>query len=293
MNAPVSCLVVPGSAERMLAKARSIDVGEIVIDLEDAVVPERKADARAAAVAALAAGGFRAGTVSVRINACATPWGRDDLLALAAAECPPASVVVPKVEGRVDLALVDRILDEAPPAGSVAEPVATQALVETAKGIWELREIASASPRLRALVLGYADLSVSLGRSRVGAADLDRWLAIQDAVLVAARAAGLEAIDGPFLAIDDEPGLRAAATRAANLGFDRKWAIHPSQLEPIVASFTPRPEDLAHAEAVVAALRNSGGKGAVSLDGQMVDEPARLAALRMLARAGRDAEGPG
>lgn len=293
MAAPVSCLVVPGTSERMLAKARGIDVGEVVIDLEDAVVPERKAEARVAAAAALAEGAFRAAAVSVRVNACGTPWVREDLFALALAERPPDSVVVPKVEGPADLAFVDRVLDEAQAAASVGTPVATQALVETAKGVRELHGIASASPRLGALVLGYADLAVSLGRSRAAAADLDRWLALQDAVLVAARAAGLRAIDGPWLAIHDEPGLHAAATRAADLGFDGKWAIHPSQLETIVAAFTPPPEDVAHAEAVLEALRRSGGEGAVSLDGEMVDEPVRLAALRVLARTGRDADGLG
>jgi citrate lyase subunit beta/citryl-CoA lyase len=275
----------------MLAKARGIDVGEVVIDLEDAVVPPRKADARAAAVAALAEGGFRAGAVSVRINARATPWVREDLVALALAERPPDSVVVPKVEGPGDLAFVDQVLNEAQAAAGVDTAVATQALVETAQGVRELHGIAGASTSLQALVLGYADLAVSLGRSRAGAADLDRWLALQDAVLVAARAAGLRAIDGPYLAIDDERGLGAAATRAADLGFDGKWAIHPSQLETIGAAFRPRPEDVAHAEAVLEALRRSGGEGAVSLGGEMVDEPVRLAALRVLTRAGRDAEG--
>jgi citrate lyase subunit beta/citryl-CoA lyase len=245
----------------MLAKARGIDVGEVVIDLEDAVVPPRKADARAAAVAALAEGGFRAGAVSVRINARATPWVREDLVALALAERPPDSVVVPKVEGPGDLAFVDQVLNEAQAAAGVDTAVATQALVETAQGVRELHGIAGASTSLQALVLGYADLAVSLGRSRAGAADLDRWLALQDAVLVAARAAGLRAIDGPYLAIDDERGLGAAATRAADLGFDGKWAIHPSQLETIGAAFRPRPEDVAHAEAVLEALRPEWWRG--------------------------------
>lgn len=262
-----------------------------MIDLEDAVVPERKADARSAAVAALAEGGFRAGAVSVRVNACGTAWGPEDLVALALAERPPDSVVVPKVEGPGDLAFIDQVLDEARGGASGDAPIAIQALVETATGVRELHGIAGASARLQSLVLGYADLAVSLGRSRAGAADLNRWLALQDAVLVAARAAGLRAIDGPYLAIDDERGLGAAAAWAANLGFDGKWAVHPSQLETIVAAFTPPADEVAHAHAVLEALRRRGAEGAVSLDGEMVDEPVRLAALRVLTRAGRDAEG--
>lgn len=281
-------LVVPGSSERMLAKARDLELGEIVIDLEDAVVPARKSDARTATVAALAEGGFRARVLSVRVNAPRTPWGHDDLIALAGAERGPDSLVVPKVEGAGDLGLVDRLLDGVEAAAGHGHTLAVQALIETAGGLMALREITSASSRLRALVLGYADLAASLGRSRAGAAKPDLWLAIQDAVLVAARAADLRAIDGPFLAIDDENGLRAAAKRAADLGFDGKWTIHPSQVEPVASAFTPRPDEVAHAEAVLAALEAAGDDGAVSLDGEMLDEPVRLAALRTLTRAGRD-----
>jgi citrate lyase subunit beta/citryl-CoA lyase len=282
------CLVVPGSSARMVEKARGIDVGEIVIDLEDAVVPDRKGDARAATVAALAQGGFRARTISVRINAPGTPWAHEDLIALAGGERPPDSIVVPKVESADDLVFVDGLLDEADADGREAGPPGVQALVETARGIQALREITAASPRLESIVIGYADLAASLGRSRAGAADLDRWLALQDAVLVAARAAGLRAIDGAYLAIDDDDGLRAAATRAADLGFDGKWVIHPSQVDTVVTAFTPRAEEVAHAEAVLSAMEQGGGAGAVSLDGEMVDEPVRLAALRTLERAGRN-----
>jgi citrate lyase subunit beta/citryl-CoA lyase len=277
-----ACLVVPASSTRMLEKARRIEVDEVVIDLEDAVVPDRKADARAAALAALAGGTV----ASVRVNAPGTPWAHEDLIALGGAAARPLGVVVPKVEGAGDLAFVDRLLDGVEHAAGHAEPLRVQALVESAAGLSALDEIAAASPRLEAIVLGYADLRVSLGRSP--SAPLDTWLAVQDAVLRAARAAGLQAIDGPHLAIDDEEGLRAAATRAAELGFDGKWAIHPAQIEPITAAFTPGPEEVARARAVLAALEEAaaGGRGAVSLDGEMLDEPARLAALRTVARAG-------
>jgi citrate lyase subunit beta/citryl-CoA lyase len=263
-------LVVPGSSERMLAKAREIDADELVIDLEDAVVPDRKPEALANAVQALAAGGFSARRVAVRCNPRGTPWAERELAALATAERRPDSVVVPKVESASDLACV-------------TEPLRIQALIETAAGLANLGEILRASARLDAVVLGYADLAVSLGRTRVGAADLDCWLAIQDSVLVAARAANLHAIDGPYLTIDDAQGLRAAAARAAELGFDGKWAIHPSQLSPIREAFMPSDEEIAHARAVVDALEGSSS-GAVTLNGAMVDEPVRLAALRTLER---------
>jgi citrate lyase subunit beta/citryl-CoA lyase len=288
----VVSLVVPGSSARMLAKAREIEADEIVIDLEDAVVMERKRDALSAVLEALSAGSFNASAIAVRVNAPGTPWAHEELIALAALARVPDGVVVPKVQSAGDLAFVDRLLDGAERAAGRTEPLRVQALIETAQGIAALDEIVTASPRLDALVLGYADLGVSLGRTRAGAARLDGWLAAQDAVLVAARCAGLRAIDGPFLAIDDESGLLAAATRAVELGFDGKWAIHPSQLEPIKQTFTPSSDEIAHAESVLAALSGAagGGDGALSLDGEMIDEPVRLAALRTLARAGRTPE---
>jgi citrate lyase subunit beta/citryl-CoA lyase len=266
----------------MLEKARSIEVDEVVIDLEDGVVPARKAEARAEALAALAGGSV----ASVRVNAPGTPWAHEDVIALGGAGSRPRSVVIPKVESAGDLAFVDRLLDGVERAAGHAEPLGVQALVESAAGLRALDEIAAGSPRLEAIVLGYADLAVSLGRSR--SAPLDRWLAVQDAVLSAARAAGVQAIDGPHLAIDDEEGLRAAAARAAELGFDGKWAIHPSQIAPITAAFTPTPEEVEDARAVLAALADAAadGRGAVRLDGEMLDEPVRLAALRTVARAG-------
>lgn len=254
----------------MLVKARAIDVDEVVIDLEDAVLPAHKEGALESAIGALREGGFRAPRLAVRCNPLASERGARELAALTDAPRPPDSVVVPKVE---------RVAD-------VPEGLPAQALVETAAGLLNLREIAM-SPGLEALIVGYADLAASLGRSLRGAASLDRWLAIQDAVLVAARAAGLRAIDGPFLAIGDEPGLRAASDRAAELGFDGKWAIHPSQVRPIREAFAPTEEELARARAVVDALERAAD-GAVSLDGEMVDEPVRLAALRTLSRAGRE-----
>jgi citrate lyase subunit beta/citryl-CoA lyase len=253
----------------MLAKARGIDAGEIVIDLEDAVVPERKREALSMAVTAIEQGGFRAPAVSVRINARDTEWADAELAAL---DGTPGltSIVVPKVERH------DHIDDV---------PHRVQALVETAAGVQNLRQIATAAD---AIVLGYVDLAASLGRSPAGARNLDLWLAIQDAFLTAARAAGIRAIDGPHVVIDDSAGLAASARRAAELGFDAKWAIHPSQLGPIADAFAPSAEEVEHAQAVLDALSKAAqaGDGAVALNGEMLDEPVRLAALRTLARAG-------
>jgi citrate lyase subunit beta/citryl-CoA lyase len=268
-------------------KARTLVVTELVLDLEDAVVPERKRDALQLAMAALR-DGFASPRVSVRINAIDTPWAQDELRALAANAVQPASIVIPKVASAEQLQDAERLLVQAPSLG-------LQALIETAAGITHLSEIVAASSRLEGLVLGYADLAVSLGRSPTGAAQLDRWGALQDAVLVAARTAEISAIDGPFLSIEDDDGLAASAARAADLGFDGKWAIHPSQLETIRREFTPNEEEIARARSVIDAFAdaNAAGAGALRLDGRMIDEPVRLAALRTLALAGLVPAEPG
>jgi citrate lyase subunit beta/citryl-CoA lyase len=283
-----SCLSVPGSSGKMVAKAPGLGADELVLDLEDAVAPDAKADARDLVVAALADGRVPAERVAVRVNAPGTPWCHADLIALAGAAVPPASVVVPKVEGPGDLAFVDRLLDGVERAAGAARPLRVQALIETALGLTRVVDIAAASPRLAALILGYADLGASLGRSPAGAQDLDGWRPAQHAVLAAARAAGLQAIDGPYLGTAPDAAFLAAARRARDAGFDGKWAIHPSQVPALNDCFTPTADELERARAVVAALHaaeRDAGAGAVALDGQMLDEAVRVAALRTLARA--------
>jgi len=163
-----------------------------------------------------------------------------------------------------------------------------QALIETAAGVDRLSEIAAGCSRLDALILGYADLSASLGRAAGAQAQLDSWRAIQDAVLVAARANDLSAIDGPYLGIAVDEGFTAAAQRARDMGFDGKWAIHPAQVSALNELFTPSAAEIEQARAIIEALEQAereGGRGAVALDGEMLDEAVRVAALRVLARA--------
>jgi citrate lyase subunit beta/citryl-CoA lyase len=282
-----SCLSVPGSSERKLAKAAAgMGADEIVIDLEDAVAASVKEAARAATVAALA--GWSSGVVSVRVNAARSPWCHLDVAALVGLPDRPASIVVPKVEGAGDLAFFDRLLDGAEAASGRRAPVRLQALIETAAGLERIAEIAQSSPRLDALILGYADLAASLGRAPGAAHDLELWRPAQEAVLVAARAHGLQAIDGPYLGVAADEEFRAGAMRARDLGFDGKWAIHPAQVAPLTGLFTPTGEDVRRAQSIVAALdraEHEHGQGAVTLDGQMLDEAVRAAALRTLARA--------
>jgi citrate lyase subunit beta / citryl-CoA lyase len=277
-----SCLSVPGSSERKLAKAAELTADEVVIDLEDAVAVGAKDDARAATVAALS--DWTGPGVAVRVNGPGTPWCHLDLAAIGALAELPASIVVPKVQSAGDLAFVDRLLDGVEAGAGLHAPLRVQALIETAAGLANVQEIAAASPRLDALILGYADLAASLG----GARDLDAWLPAQHALLVAARANGVQAIDGPYLGVAPDAAFHAAAARARDLGFDGKWAIHPSQVDALNEAFTPREAEVQRARAIVAALERAereSGEGAVTLDGEMLDEAVRAAALRVLARA--------
>jgi citrate lyase subunit beta/citryl-CoA lyase len=270
----------------MLAKATGLPADEIVIDLEDAVVAAAKDDARAAAVSALASWSGSAAT-AVRVNALGSPWIADDLAALAGAGERPLSIVVPKVESAADLEWVAEQLDAAEARAGGSRPLAVQALIETAAGLARVEEIARGSERLEALILGYADLGASLGGSR----SLDAWLPVQHALLLAARVAGIQAIDGPQLGTAVDDAFTAAVARARELGFDGKWAIHPAQVEPLQAAFSPTDDEVAHARRVVAALATAerDGAGAVALDGQMLDEALRVQALNVLARAGEPA----
>ena len=293
MRARRSCLSVPGSSPGMLAKASGLPADEVVIDLEDAVAASAKDEARADVVSALAGGRLGGRTVAVRINGLDTPWCHRDIVALADGPAAGAvtSLVIPKVRAPEDIAWVARLLDV---IGAGGRAIRLQALIETAAGLRRAGDIAQAGPRLEALILGYADLRASLGRPG-GAEELpDRWSFAQETVLVAARAAGLQAIDGPHLLVGDTTGLRAWAAYVRALGYDGKWAIHPSQLDTLNATFSPTPEEVERARAVVAALAEAeadGGRGAVMLEGEMIDEALRKQALQVVARA-RAAELP-
>jgi len=288
-----SCLSVPAASPRKLEMAPSFGADEIVLDLEDSVVPAMKPDALSAALRVLR--GWPAtpdlpGTtaVSVRVNPPRTRWCHLELAALAASGETAGSVVLPKVESAADLAFAERLLDGAEAAAGRRIPLRIQALIETAPGLSHVGEIAGSSERLESLIIGYADLGTSLGRSSTGGRSLDLWLAAQESVLAAARTHGLQAIDGPFLGTVDNEQFRLASARARDLGFDGKWAIHPSQVPALNALFSPSDEDISRAHAVLAALdrgKSDARTGAVELDGEMVDEATRRSALRLLAQA--------
>jgi citrate lyase subunit beta/citryl-CoA lyase len=249
----------------MLAKAATLAVDEVVVDLEDGVAVDAKEGARAHV-----GEGRAQGTLAVRINGLATPWWRDDLAAVAGAR--PDVVVVPKVESAEDVAAVADLL----PGG-----VGLEVQIETARGLVEVERIAAAGGPLEALVFGPGDFGASLGVPvlTIGAGSWDYALA---RISVAAHAFGLQPVDGPYADLRDTAGLRAAARRAVGHGFVGKWVVHPGQIDPVTEIFTPSPEDVERAQRILAA-----DDGAVLMDGAMVDAASKRLAAALLERLPR------
>jgi citrate lyase beta subunit/acyl dehydratase len=259
----------------MHEKALGVPADEIVFDLEDSVAWDAKQAARDAIAATLSRSEWSQRRVAVRINAAESSEFDADLeLVGLLGKHRPLTVVVPKVEGPGPLREM---------AGRLDAGIGLQALIETPAGIENVGSIAHASDRVCALILGYADLATGLGR-RGAEVQVDRWLYYQEAVLAAARAAGLQAIDGPFLRLGDRLALARAARAARELGFDGKWAIHPQQVEPLNEAFGATESELRWAGAVTEALEAASARGdaAVRVEGAMVDEAMRAHAERLL-----------
>jgi citrate lyase subunit beta/citryl-CoA lyase len=252
----------------MLAKAASLAADEAIVDLEDAVAPEDKERARTLAVEALRRGPLGR-TTALRVNGRSTPWWEDDVRA--AAEARPDVVVLPKVEYPEDVSAAADLLPDG---------IGLEALIETARGLVEVERIAATGRGLGALVLGPADLAASLGVPvlTIGAGTSGYALA---RVVAAARAFGLQTVDGPHARLGDDLGLVVSARRALAHGYDGKWVIHPSQIEPVNRIFTPSPADVERAKRLLEAA-----EGAARFEGELVDEASRKLAESLLRRAG-------
>jgi citrate lyase beta subunit len=272
-----AALCVPASEPARILKAAALHVDEIIVDLEDAVLPEAKDEARKH-IAGIQT--RERGAIAVRINAIGTSWWERDLLACVA-NAAVMTVVVPKVESTADLCTVDSSLAAMESAAGRTSPVALQALVESAKGLADVESILASSPRITSCVIGYADLSVSLGRPLSAG-----WQYAQDRVVVAARANGIQPIDGPRLSVEDDTELRSDAVTAATSGFDGKWVIHPRQVATVQQAFTPTAAQVAEAREIITAMDDAAanGRGAVQWRGRMIDEPVVQQARRVIAR---------
>jgi citrate lyase subunit beta / citryl-CoA lyase len=260
-----SLLFMPGSNPRALEKARVLPADGLIFDLEDAVAPAAKETARAAVAAALAAGGYGARELALRVNALDTPWGHADLAI--AATLPLDAVLLPKVEDADRVRLTASQLDAlgAPPE------LAIWCMLETPLGILNARDIAAANPKLAALVVGTSDLTKDL--HAVHTSDRLPLLTALGLVLLAARAYRLAALDGVHLDLADEDGFVLACRQGRELGFDGKTLIHPRQIEGANTAFTPGAEEVAWSRRIIAAYAEAvaGGQGVVVVDGLLVE----------------------
>ncbi len=293
-------LAVPGSSERFIEKSRGLPVDALFLDLEDAVAPAAKVDARAQIVAALKQGGWQAPTITVRVNDWDTPWTTADVLeVVGGAGAHIDAIVLPKVRTAEQVIALDMVLGQA--EASVGLPVGRIGLevqIEEAQGLQQVDAIAAASPRLETLVFGPGDFMASMGMrglsvgSQIDGYDADAFHYVLSRILVAARANSLQAIDGPYVSIRDLPGFRKSAAKSAALGYDGKWVVHPSQVAAGNELFTPDPSQVERAERIVDAYSKAtavagGAVGAIVVDDEMVDEAGLKVAQVILTKAGR------
>ncbi len=268
-----SVLYMPSSNARALEKAKTLPADAIIFDLEDAVAPDAKETAREQACAAVRSGEYGRRTLTIRCNGLDTPWGLADLEAAAAAK--PHAVVVPKVSGREH---VDRI------AAAVGPDTRIWAMVETPAGVFSAREIA-AHPQVDVFVLGTNDLAKELRAQLVpGRAPLLPHLAT---ALLAAREAGILVLDGVYNDVKDLEGFEAECVQGAQMGFDGKTLVHPTQVEVANRVWAPSEDEVEHARRVIAAFEEAEreGKGVVTVDGRMIENLHVDNARRALATA--------
>lgn len=300
-------LAVPGSNPKMLAKAPTAGADMVFLDLEDAVAPEAKEVARRNVIEALISLDWSSCSVSVRINGLDTPYCYQDIIEVVEKAGSKLDVVlIPKVNRPEDVYFVATLLSQIEQAKNI-KPIGLCALIETAAGVDNVREIARACPdRLEALVFGVADYAASIQARTTSIGGVnpdyavltgspgesrelhfgDPWHFALARMVVACRANGLRPIDGPFGDINDPAGYLAAARRAAALGCEGKWAIHPSQISLANEVFTPSAAEVERAERILAALEQAAdqGKGAVALDGRMIDAASIRMAQNLLAK---------
>jgi citrate lyase subunit beta / citryl-CoA lyase len=279
-----------------VAKARELDVDEVFLDLEDAVAVAEKERSRGLVAQALRAGGWGTKIRAIRINDVRTGWAyRDVIDVVEQAGGSLDSVVLPKVTGPLDVGWLDLLLSQLEQAtGLPSGRIAIEAQIEDAAGLANVDAIATASARLEALIFGPADFMASMGMRSLtvgapppGYAGGDAFHYAHLRILTAARASGLQAIDGPFATIGDVDGLTASAASAASLGFDGKWVLHPGQIDAVAAQFSPTQAEYDRAELIIEAHAYYTGvqrRGAAMLAGEMIDEASRKLALVTAAR---------
>jgi citrate lyase subunit beta / citryl-CoA lyase len=296
-----SCLAVPASNPRFVAKAQTLPADEVFLDLEDAVAPLVKESARRAAVDALNHGDWAGKTRAVRVNDWTTHWTyRDVITVVEGAGANLDCVMLPKVADAGQVSALDLLLTQIEKAaGLEVGRIGIEAQIENAAGLVNVDAIAAASPRLETIIFGPADFMASINMRSLVVGEqppgypADAYHYVLMRILVAARARGLQAIDGPYLLVRNVEGFTGVARRAAALGFDGKWVLHPDQIAAANEVFSPAQEDYDHAELILDAYDWStsgagGAKGSAMLGDEMIDEASRKMAL-VIAAKGRAA----
>jgi citrate lyase subunit beta/citryl-CoA lyase len=271
---------MPGANERALVKARDIPADALILDLEDAVAPAAKAEARERVCAAAASGDYGERVVTIRVNSIATEWHRDDVVA--AAQAGPDAIVVPKISQAADVHAVEGLLRDA----GARDSTAIWAMLETPAAVLHAAEIAGASDRLTVLVLGTNDLAAEL--FALPGPDRAPLLGALSTCVIAARATGRTILDGVYNDVRDLDGFTAECRQGRAFGFDGKTLIHPGQVEPCNAAFSPDADEVAHAHRVIAAFEEAerAGAGVVTVDGRMIENLHVATARRVLTLAG-------
>lgn len=290
-------LAVPGSSDRFLAKSQGLAVDAVFLDLEDAVAPPVKAASRQRIVEALNSATWQAPTVTVRVNDWSSPWTTQDVLTVVlGAGRHIDALVLPKAQDADHVRALDLVLTQAEhEAGLPVGRIGIEVQVEDAAGLQHVDAIAAASPRLQSLVFGPGDFMASMGMATTNVGSQppgylgDAFHYALMRILVAARANGLQAIDGPFVAIRDVEGFRASAMRAAALGYDGKWVLHPDQVAVGNEVFSPPASDVQRSQRIVEAYQSAtseagGAVGAIVVDDEMVDVAGLRVAEAILAK---------
>ena len=287
-------LAVPGSNPKFIAKAVAAAADLVFLDLEDSVAPDQRPAARQLIIKALNENDWGAKLRAVRINATTSHWFYDDLITVVEAAGHNLDVVIlPKVNLPGDVYMLDLLLSQIEMKQGFSRPIAIEAQIESAQGMAHVEQIATASRRLAALIFGPGDFAASIGAPLLTIGDNAAeypghiWHAALSRMVVAAKAAGLDAIDGPYGVYTDAAGLARSATLARMLGCDGKWVIHPSQIEPINTIFSPTDAELARAQQIYDRYQEAVGseaRGALALNGDLIDAASLKMAERVLAK---------
>ena len=282
----------------MLDKARTLPVDQVFMDIEDAVAPLAKPQARKNIVAALNEGGYEGKIRAVRVNDWTTQWTYSDVIEVVeGAGANLDAVMLPKAQTADQIIALDLLLTQLEKSnGLEVGRIGIEAQIENALGLINVDAIAQASPRVETIIFGPADFMASInmkslvvGEQPLGYDTGDAYHYILMRILMAARAYNKQAIDGPYLQIKDVEGFRRVAGRSAALGFDGKWALHPGQVEAANEIYSPDQQDYDHAEMILDAYgyftsASGGAKGAAMLGDEMIDEASRKMALVMAAK---------